>query len=111
MRGILWLDAEESVKLGKQTQLIEYFVAGATARTAAALGEVNNSTAAYYFHRIRKIIAQAIQMEMPLAGEIEVDESYFGGRLKVKGGPSGSRESAGVWDSQAWGPCLYESNP
>ena len=48
---------------------------------------------------------------MPLAGEIEVDESYFGGRLKVKGGPSGSRESAGVWDSQAWGPCLYESNP
>ena len=44
----------------KQERLIEYFVAGATARTAAALVGVNKSTAAYYFHRLREIIAQAI---------------------------------------------------
>lgn len=70
----------------KQTRLIEYFVSGTTARTAAALVGVNKSTAAYYFHRLREIIAQAIQDEMPLAGEIEVDESYFGGRRKGKRG-------------------------
>ncbi len=70
----------------KQRRLIEYFVSGATARTAAALGGVNNSTAAYYFHRLREIIAQAIQNERPLAGEVEVDESYFGGRRKGKRG-------------------------
>ena len=70
----------------KQVRLIEYFVSGTTARTAAALVGVNKSTAAYYFHRLREIIAQAIQDEMPLAGEIEVDESYFGGRRKGKRG-------------------------
>ncbi|NKB81349.1 MAG: IS1595 family transposase [Nitrospirales bacterium] len=70
----------------KQIRLIEYFVSGATARTAAALVGVNKSTAAYYFHRLREIIAQAIQNGMPLAGEVEVDESYFGGRRKGKRG-------------------------
>ena len=33
----------------KQGRLVEYFVFGATARTAAALVRVNKSTAAYYF--------------------------------------------------------------
>ena len=70
----------------KQVRLIGYFVSGTTARTAAALVGVNKSTAAYYFHRLREVICQAIQDEMPLAGEIEVDESYFGGRRKGKRG-------------------------
>jgi transposase len=33
----------------KQNQLIELFVAGTTARTAAALVDVNKTTASYYF--------------------------------------------------------------
>jgi len=66
--------------------LIEYFVSGTTARTAAALVGVNKSTAAYYFLRLRMIITQALDEEMPLAGAIEVDESYFGGRPKGKRG-------------------------
>ena len=40
----------------KQYKLIELFVAGVTARTAAELVGVNKSTAAYYFHRLRLII-------------------------------------------------------
>jgi len=40
----------------KQDRLIEHFVAGSTARTAAALVGVNRKTAAYYFLRLRKII-------------------------------------------------------
>ena len=70
----------------KQARLIEYFVSGTTARTAAALVGVNKSTAAYDFLRLRMIITQALAEEMPLAGAIEVDESYFGGRRKGKRG-------------------------
>ncbi len=71
---------------GKQARLIEHFVAGATARTTAALVGVNKNTAAYYFQRLREVIYQATEDETPFCGEIEVDESYFGGRRKGKRG-------------------------
>jgi transposase len=70
----------------KQEALLSHFVAGATARTAAQLVGVNKSTAAYYFHRLRELIHQAVEDETPFDGEIEVDESYFGGRRKGKRG-------------------------
>ena len=70
----------------KQLRLMEHFVAGATARTAAALVGVNPKTAAFYFHRLRQVIMLATEDESPLSGEIEVDESYFGGCRKGKRG-------------------------
>lgn len=70
----------------KQDRLIEYFVAGATARTAAALVGVHRNTAALYFHRLRQLICQAVDDASPFSGEIEVDESYFGGSRKGKRG-------------------------
>ena len=70
----------------KQNKLMEHFVSGSTARTAAALVGVHRNTAAYYFHRLRQLICQAIEDESPLFGEVEVDESYFGGRRKGKRG-------------------------
>lgn len=70
----------------KQQRLLEHFVAGTTARTAGALVGVNFKTAAYYFQRLREIIYQATEDETPFAGEVEVDESYFGGRRKGKRG-------------------------
>ncbi|NVN97525.1 IS1595 family transposase, partial [Candidatus Nomurabacteria bacterium] len=70
----------------KQDRLIEYFVSGATARTAAALVDVHRNTAALYFHRLRQLICQAIDDASPFSGEIEVDESYFGGTRKGKRG-------------------------
>ncbi len=70
----------------KQSKLIELFVAGVTARTAAELVNVNKTTAAYYFHRLRLLIYQnSPHMEM-FDGEIEADESYFGGARKGKRG-------------------------
>ena len=51
---------------GKQVRLIEHFVAGATARTTAALAGVNKNTAAYYFQRLREVIYQATEDETPL---------------------------------------------
>ena len=70
----------------KQRKLREHFVAGTTARTAARLVGVNKTTAAYYYHRLRQVIQQATADTAPFAGEIEVDESYFGGRRKGKRG-------------------------
>ncbi|MDO9896327.1 IS1595 family transposase [Glaesserella parasuis] len=66
----------------KQNKLIELFVAGVTARTAAELVNVNKTTAAYYFYRLRLLIYQnSPHMEM-FEGEIEADESYFGGTTR-----------------------------
>ena len=70
----------------KQQRLIELFISGSTARTAAALVGVHRNTAAYYFQRLRQLICQAVEDETPFFGEIEVDESYFGGRRKGKRG-------------------------
>src|SRR5271156_2993334 len=57
-----------------QDRLAEFFVAGVTARTAADLLEINRKSPAYFYHRLRQIIA------------VEVDESYFGGHRKGKHG-------------------------
>ena len=72
----------------KQARLTEHFVAGTTARCAAALVGVNRKTSAYYFHRLREIICYHLELEADhvVGGEIEVDESYFGGRRKGKRG-------------------------
>jgi len=70
----------------KQERLIEHFVSGSTARTAACLVDVNKTTAAYYFHRLREIIALETENASMLSGEFEVDESYFGGTRKGKRG-------------------------
>ena len=72
----------------KQDHLIEHFVAGTTARTSANLCGVNRKTAAFYFHRLREIIALELdaENEAMFGGEIEVDESYFGGKRKGKRG-------------------------
>ena len=72
------------IEWAKQERLLEHFVAGATARCAARLVGVNKTTAAFYFHRLREIIAWQMEQEADdiFAGEIEVDESYFGGQRK-----------------------------
>lgn len=72
----------------KQARLIEHVVAGTTARCVSSLVGVNKSSTAYYFHRLRQIIAQQLEQESEevFAGEIEVDESYFGGTHKGKRG-------------------------
>src|SRR5260370_33937378 len=81
----------------KQSRLMEHFVAGTTARTAAELVGVNPKTAAYYFHRLREIIEQASEDATPLSGEIEVDESDFGGHPNGKRG-RGAAGKAPVFD-------------
>ncbi len=70
----------------KQDRLIEHFVAGTPARCAANLVGVNFKTAVYYYHRLRDIIGVATGEDTPFTGEVELDESYFGGIRKGKRG-------------------------
>jgi transposase len=70
-----------------QEELIKQFVAGATARAAADLVGVNRHTATLYFSKLREIIALQVEADTPFfSGEIELDESYFGGQRKSKRG-------------------------
>ena len=66
----------------KQVRLIELFIAGSTARTAGKLVDVNKTTASYYFLRLRELIYTHCEDAGFFEGEIEIDESYFGGRRK-----------------------------
>jgi transposase len=74
------------ISKSKQEKLIEHFIAGTTARMAAELCEVNRHTATLYFQKLREIISANIDSWERFAGEIEVDESYFGGHRKGKRG-------------------------
>jgi transposase-like protein len=70
----------------KQSRLLEMFVGGVTARTAADLVGVNRHTATLFYQKIRSMIAFEMEDESPFCGEIELDESYFGGHRKGKRG-------------------------
>ena len=73
-----------------QIELIKYFVGGSTVRSAVSLTGVKRHTATLFFQKLRELSAEQIDAEMsePLAGEIEVDESYFGGGGKGRRGRS-----------------------
>jgi transposase len=69
----------------KQGKLIELFVAGSTARAAAEVTGVQANTAIRFFMGLRKLISSKLP-SYELGGEVEADESYFGGRRKGKRG-------------------------
>src|SRR3989338_3135433 len=61
------------LKKSIQDKLIEHFVAGATARCAGSLVGINRKSSAYYFQRLREIIAYNLDLEYA---------DYFGGHRK-----------------------------
>jgi transposase len=77
-------------KLSRKTQveLLRFFVAEVTARTAAELTAINRQTAMLFYQKIREVIAYQLAQASHevFAGEIELDESYFGGVRKGKRG-------------------------
>jgi transposase-like protein len=54
-------------------------VAGTTARAAAGLVGVQPNTAIRFFMRLRQLIASKLP-SYELSGDVEADESYFGGK-------------------------------
>ena len=77
-------------KLSKNVQrrLIEFFVLEVTARSAADILGIQPNSAALFYRKLRELIAWHLeaQAEEMFGGEIELDESYFGGVRKGKRG-------------------------
>ena len=76
------------LKKSIQSRLIEYFVLEVTARSAADILRINANSAALFYRKIRQVIAFHLAQEAAevFNGEIEIDESYFGGVRKGKRG-------------------------
>ncbi len=68
----------------KFRQLIKLFAHDLDAQTIASLANPNRNTVNRYLTLIRTRIAEICESQSPLKGEIEVDESYFGGK-RIKG--------------------------
>lgn len=83
-------------------------MAGVIARTAAELANINKTTAAYYFHRLRLLTYQnSPNLEM-FNGEVEADESYFGGARKRQARSWCKRQNrSGIWVSKTQQQGLY----
>ena len=77
-------------KLDKKLQLrlLEFFVAQVTARAAADLLQIQPNSAALFYRKIRQVIAWHLQQQAAEQwdGQVELDESYFGGVRKRKMG-------------------------
>ena len=72
-------------------RLLEHCVAGTTARAAAERVGGHRNTSAGFSTRRRHVSAEELATASPVADEVEVDESDFGG---VRKGPRG-RGAAG----------------
>jgi transposase len=71
----------------EQLKLMEFFVAGTTARTASEWVGIHRNSAVRFFHKLREKIALKQQNRAEqFHGKIELDESYFGGVRKGKRG-------------------------
>ena len=71
----------------EQLRLLEHFVAGTPARTAAEIVGVHRNSAIRFFHKLRvKIALKQQNRSEQFCGKIELDESYFGGHRKGKRG-------------------------
>ena len=85
-------------KLSKKLQLklLEFFVAEVTARTSADLLGVQYNTAILFYHKIRLVIEYHLAQEAKelFDGEIELDESYFGGIRNGKRGRGAGGKTA-----------------
>jgi transposase len=88
--------AQRLIKNSKLTnrqlnQLIKYFALEVPASRAAKVMQINRHSAERVYQVIRRCLARECELHSPLGGEVECDESYFGGRRK---GPRG-RGAAG----------------
>ena len=80
----------------KQRKLLEYFVLEVTARSAADLLGIQPNSAVLFYRKIREIIAYHLELEAHeiFEGQVELDESYFGGTRKGKRGRGAAGKTA-----------------
>ena len=68
----------------KFRQLVKLFSLDLDAVQISKLSHINRNTVNRYLKIIRIRIAEVCELESPLGGEVEIDESYFGAK-RVKG--------------------------
>src|SRR3989440_11708200 len=68
----------------KTRQVIRFFAHDLTASKTAELTGLTRRSVTVLFVKIRQRLAQECERASPFAGEVEVDESYFGAR-RVRG--------------------------
>ena len=76
------------LKRSIQRKLLEFFVLEVTARSAADIVGIQYNSVALFYRKIRTVITHYLSLEANeiFAGQIELDESYFGGVRKGKRG-------------------------
>ena len=75
----------------KFRELVKVFALDVDAQRIARLTQLTRNTVNRYLFRIRTRIAEFCEHQSPFHGEVEVDESYFGGkRIKGKRGRGAS---------------------
>ena len=89
----------------QQSKLMEHFVVGSTARATAEVVGVQANTAIRFFMHLRQLIASKLP-SYRLCGEVEADESYFGGVQKGKRG-RGAAGKVAVFDLLKRGGKVY----
>ena len=89
----------------QQSKLIEHFVTGSTARAASEIIGIQANTAIRFFMRLRQLIAGNLP-SYELSGEVEADESYFGGVRKGTRG-RGAAGKVAVFGLLKWGGRVY----
>lgn len=67
-------------------ELVKYFALEVPASRAAKVMSINRHSAERAYQVSRRRLARECELNSPLGGEAECDESYFGGRRK---GPRG----------------------
>lgn len=89
--------------------LVKVFAADVPALTAAALVGLNRHTTQRYDDRLRLRIGELARKEAgPMAGEVAVDESYFGARrVRGKRGPGSQRKNTRYRPAQTRREGLY----
>ena len=74
-------------KLSKRIQkkLLEFFVLQVTVRSAADILRIQPNSAILFYRKIRMVINHylALVADEVFEGPVELDESYFGGRVKA----------------------------
>ncbi len=64
--------------------IIKYFALDLTSNRTSQLTGLIHKTVNQIFLKIRHCLAEDCQRQSPFAGEVEVDESYFGARSRTR---------------------------
>ncbi|OOF43046.1 hypothetical protein BKK51_12250 [Rodentibacter trehalosifermentans] len=80
-----------------------------TARSAADILGIQANSAILFYHKVRQVIAHHLALEANeiFEGNIELDESYFGGHRKGKRGRGAAGKSGSFWHFETARKSVY----